>query len=400
MSGKSLPEHCAKAGSAFCAWQFPNVSMSAATDAKSYAERWGVKPGFLDPFHVAFQCVKRLKGATFVNIAYGPKRQADKSRLCPGLQLYLGRLVMDDKVNQDVKEHISVGSAENLTAVIRKYPCLEQVLLFLMKYLKERGPLIKFKYNTKELLQNVVANPRFLVNTFMTTLCEYELEFQAAVTIGDYLNYLLFVAFAHDIFWVKEVLADVWGPLLIDFVNVGSKGSDTLKESEKRERVKLVTLRLLETIPWERLKNAENFKITINPQVNDSYLKRKSTEAANEIHRLTTRPLSQVTLLSSANEASNSPGGILNLLGDLNTKVSDGNPPAATASDSDDPAAIAEKEAAEQEKKRQAEEAAKKAAAEQENRDFSDQYGYSAEFKEKHAPHGMCKPGFDPTLST
>lgn len=392
MSGKNLPEHCAKAGPAFCAWQFPNVSMSSATDAKTYAERWSVKPGFLDPFHVAFTCIRRLKGAAFVNIKYSKRKEANKSQLCPGLQIYLAKIVQDAKVNTDVKEHIAVGSAENLNAVIRKYTCLEHVLLFLLKYLKERGPLIKFKYNSKEMLNTIVANPRFLVTSFMNGLCEFELEFQAAVTIGDYLNYLLFVAFSHDLFWFKEILADIWGPLLIDFVNVGSKGSDSLKDHEKKDRLKLITLRMLENVPWERLKHVENFKITINPQINDTCLKRKAAEAASQMQRLTVRPNETVTLLTGFDGSLSSISTLLGNLNDVTASVTD-------AENADDPAVIAQKEAAEQERKRQAEEAARKAANDADNRDFSSEYGYSTKFIEQHAPHGMCKPGFDATIS-
>uniref|UniRef100_A0A1I8GA12 Tho2 domain-containing protein n=1 Tax=Macrostomum lignano TaxID=282301 RepID=A0A1I8GA12_9PLAT len=364
MSGRSLPEQCSKSGPAFCAWQFPNVSMSAATDAKTHSQRWSVHPGFLDPFHVVYQCVKRLKAATYVNVKYA-------SKLRPV------------EVNYDVKEHIKNGSSENVTAVIRKYACLEHVLLFLLKYLKERGPLMKFKYNSTSLLNEVTANPRYMVSTFLTTLCEFELDFHAAVVLGDYLNFVLYVAYAHDLFWMKELLSEIWAPLLIDFINVGDRVADNLTDAQKTGKQRLMMQRMIDTLPWEKLKSQENIKITVNPQIHDSYLKRKAAEAASLMQRLTTKPVHQTTLLTGG-------GGITKLLGSLDTKG-----PEILG---DDPAAIAAREAEELEKKKREEEAVKRKAMEDENRDYSSDYGYSQDFLEKHAPHGMCKPGFDNTL--
>lgn len=366
--------------------------MAAATDAKTHSQRWSVHPGFLDPFHVVYQCVKRLKAATFVNVKYIGKirssdgrenQEPDKSQLCYGLRIYLNKIVPDEQVNYDVKEHIKNGSAENVTAVIRKYPCLEQVLLFLLKYLKERGPLMKFKYNSSSLLNEVTANPRYMVTTFLTTLCEFELDFHAAVVLGDYLNFVLYVAYAHDLFWLKELLADIWAPLLIDFINVGDRVADNLTDAQKVGKQRLIMQRMIDTLPWEKMKSQENIKITVNPQIHDSYLKRKAAEAASLMHRLTTRPVNQETLISGG-------GGIVRLLGNLETKG-----PEILG---DDPAAIAAREAEELEKKKREEEAVKRKAMEEENRDYSGDYGYSEDFLRKHAPHGMCKPGFDNTL--
>ncbi|PAA46989.1 hypothetical protein BOX15_Mlig009742g2 [Macrostomum lignano] len=376
MSGRQLPDHFARSAASHCASQLADTAPVTPT---FYAAKWCQQPGFLDPFEVVYLCIRRLRQATYVNVRYYRhcgEKVANKTCLCPGIELYIQEMRPDSQVQQDLAEHISRGSVSHLKFVIGKYR-LDQVLLFLMKYLRERGPLLRINYTSLEHLQQTCCRSVTLAKTHLTGGQMHEFEFESFAALGSYLSDLLTIACSHDLFWMTSHLAELWGPLLVDFVNVSSQLSETLAEDQLTERRISFMARLLEAMPWDSLKWCESLRLTLGPEPDRNELLRSGVERSRQMASLQERPLALAGISTKSvcdildGKSGESDSGVIRdsrYLDALNEKL------------------LMDELAQVEERKSQLEREAR-------NKDYSSEYMYSKEYRAIHAPHGMCKSG-------
>ncbi|CAH8874333.1 unnamed protein product [Trichobilharzia szidati] len=206
------------------------------------------KPGFVDPLGVVKLCLPILEQCTYAkpHAPYSPTPASSNSQYCEGLTIYLEKWEPDIQVEQCVQNYIEFPCKMELEICLDKSP--KKALQFMISYLRQRGPFITW---------TIRDDTHRSVNRFLTKIFSgyaqnlNDLEFTSAILIGRYLHFLLSVSYSYNIYYFKNIIAKVWGPV---YLNVQYEQDVLLHFKRMDEETTDLTISLftqiIETIPW------------------------------------------------------------------------------------------------------------------------------------------------------
>ena len=107
----------------------------------------------------------------------------------------------------------------------------KSALLYMLEYLKLRGSFILWKIDNNITALNSISKTRCIIK-FATSYLESlpELDYCAAICLGRYLQYVYSVSIAHDMFFMKDILCQIYGPIFIEM--------DVCREFEEKIPIK------------------------------------------------------------------------------------------------------------------------------------------------------------------
>ncbi|KAG5441042.1 hypothetical protein CSKR_101274 [Clonorchis sinensis] len=206
------------------------------------------RPGFLDPLAVVQVCIPILN--SYIHKPRRPCKWGDgkEAQYCEGIKVYLEKWDPDESVELAVQSYIKFPCIMELRAAVRG--SYVRALQFLLSYLRARGPFMEWEVRPGN--DKVMAR---CINTVLDGILRRlsDLEYTAAVIIGRYLHYLNTIAYSHQIYFFRVILAKVWGPIFIRPV-FSSIYNTFIPPSNEKERVELgiaIFAKVLDCANWQ-----------------------------------------------------------------------------------------------------------------------------------------------------
>ena len=253
---------------------------------------WKDLPGLWDPYGVARTCIQILMRDLFPR-KRPLKNPTAKNKMYEilepslGLQMYLEPFVEDPEIEKSIDEYL-------------KYPCQMKLanalkndsrasLQFMLNYFRRRDPFLLATLTPDTLSKFLSRNNVQLWGASALRFIP-ELECCAATMIGRYLNYVVFVASAHELFYISDLLAKLWGPLFLGFKVEGPPSFIKQFDQEKQMHLAVKGFRfMLEGVPWNQFRPTEDMTRTMQHD-NKFYGYRLQNERADNIIAQTTVP--------------------------------------------------------------------------------------------------------------
>lgn len=199
---------------------------------------WRGHPGLWDPLAVVEACLTNLSKEVYANIGWHKidvepiRPPAYLREVCPGIQRYLHPWPpVDPTIRNQILEYIAYPCHNKLRIYIGTNN--EIALQFLLEYLRIRGPFLNFDVD-RGSLDRCEFSFRYMVNVATYHLKRIPtLDFCAALLLGRYLSHLNTVACTHRMFYFRDILGRLFGPLFLKF-----KVKDDLKGELDSDHVK------------------------------------------------------------------------------------------------------------------------------------------------------------------